>query len=308
MQSANILSSVYISAPTRSEGRTRTLSQARRKQGKRMREQHGFDYSQTGQGQQVIQRRSITPPGQGTYTLRNTNVPQGNEDADDTYPPRLPTSTRRYQPGIYGHPTQVYRQGNRTFVKHNGQQPPQQSYLPPQHSPIYTDGIDGLETERPAPKPKRGHTRRFHFHPLVWLGAGMIVMFLLWVGGSNLVAYGQQTLDDWHYLRPRVFQTSAVVGASDSPSNLTYFQALNLNRHVYIFECPGGDCTKAKIINGPTLFGDGQDLLPITITFKDVNGDGKLDMEVHVGDQTFVMINDGSGNFRPLKAGEKVHM
>lgn len=133
-------------------------------------------------------------------------------------------------------------------------------------------------------------------------------MFFLWIGWSNLIAYGQQTLNDWHYLRPRVFQTSAIVGASDSQSSPSYFQALNLNRHVYVFECPGGDCTKAKIINGPTLFGDGQDLTPITITFKDVNGDGKLDMEVHVGDQTFVMINDGAGNFRPLKPGEKVHI
>ena len=170
-----------------------------------------------------------------------------------------------------------------------------------------TEAIDEQETEGPAPKPKRGHTRRFHFHPLVWLGLGMIVMFLAWVGLSNLVAYGQQTLDDWHYLRPRVFQTTAVVGASDSPSNPTYFEALNLNRHVYIFECPGGDCTKARIINGPTLFGDSQDLSPITITFKDVDGNGKLDMIVHVEDHIFVMINDGAGNFRPLKAGERIH-
>src|SRR5258708_38173765 len=114
----------------------------------------------------------------------------------------------------------------------------------------------------------------------------MIPMVFLWTGWSNLVALGQRTLDDWHYLRPRVFQTSAVVGANDSTGSPTYFEALNLNRHVYIFECPGGDCTKARIINGPTLYVDGQDLSPITITFKDANVERNLDTRLHVQVQT----------------------
>ncbi len=244
-----------------------------------------------------------------------TTVPprvRGNRQEDDELE-RSPRSAIRYSPNniadiehIPG--VQVQRHVyNEPFIPRKSRvqgQPLGTSYR--QHAD--TEEIDEQETERPEPTPKRGYTRRFHFHPLVWLGLGMIVMFLLWAGGSNLVAYGQQTLNDWHYLRPRVFQTYAIVGASDSASNPTYFQALNLNWHVYIFECPGGDCTKAKIINGPTLFGDGQDLSPITISFKDVNGDGKLDMIVHVEDQTFVMINDGAGNFRPLKPGERIHL
>ena|SRR5215469_15183213 len=142
MRCQNILPSVFRKAPNRSPGNTVTVSSPRRK-GKRMSrdylpEQHGFTYQQTQQRRQAIpQRRSIVPPGQGTYyqqspaqtqrhTQRKTNVPPGDaEYEDDVYPPRQPTSARRYQAGIYGQPTQVYKQGNRTFVGHKGQQPPQ---------------------------------------------------------------------------------------------------------------------------------------------------------------------------------------
>ncbi len=56
----------------------------------------------------------------------------------------------------------------------------------------------------------------------------------------------------------------------------------------------------------PTIIiGDGQDLTPVTLNFKDVNGDGKLDMIIHIQDQTFVFINDGT-QFRPLKPGEHI--
>ncbi len=74
-----------------------------------------------------------------------------------------------------------------------------------------------------------------------------------------------------------------------------------------VIELPGSDPTKARIYPVTTLFGDGQGLTPVTISFKDVDGDGLLDMEIHIQDQTLVMINT-NGSFRPLKAGEKVHL
>src|SRR5260370_36570242 len=97
---------------------------------------------------------------------------------------------------------------------------------------------------------------------------------------------------------------NARVGPDDA-STPSISIALNLNRHVIIIEFPGGDPTRAKDYLGPTLFGDGQDLTPVTLSFKDVNGDGKLDMIVHIQDQTFVFLNDGT-QFRPLKPGEHI--
>jgi hypothetical protein len=137
------------------------------------------------------------------------------------------------------------------------------------------------------------------------IGVGMIVMLALWVLGNLAVNWWNMTQDDWHYGRPRTFQIDAVVRHNDSPANPSHFIALNLNRHIIIIEFPGGDAAKAKDYLGPTLFGDGQDLTPVTLSFKDVNGDGKPDMLIHIQDQTIVFLNDGS-QFRPLKPGEHV--
>jgi len=80
---------------------------------------------------------------------------------------------------------------------------------------------------------------------------------------------------------------------------------LNLNRHIQIIEFPGGDAAKAKVYIGPVLIGQGQDLAPVTLSFKDVNGDGKPDMIVNVQDSRFVFINE-NGTFRPPHPGENI--
>ena len=134
----------------------------------------------------------------------------------------------------------------------------------------------------------------------------MLAMLALWVLGQALVNWWNTTQDDWHYGHPRTFQIDARVGHNDA-STPSHFIALNLDGHVIIIEFPGGDPTRAKDYIGPSLLGDGQGFTPVTLSFKDVNGDGKLDMLVHVQDQTLVFINDG-GQFRPQKPGERINL
>jgi len=148
------------------------------------------------------------------------------------------------------------------------------------------------------------HSRRF---TLIAVIVGMLVMAVLVLALSAFGSWWRIHQDDATYGRPRTFQTDAVVGHSDSASNPSHFIFLNLNRHVEIIELPGGDATHARIYNGPTLFGDGQDLTPVTAEFRDVNGDGKLDIIVHIQDQRLVFINDGT-QFRPLQQGEHVNL
>jgi hypothetical protein len=223
------------------------------------------------------------------------------EDDDEVWPARLPTSTRRYtqlpaqqgtmtqQPrrrvvNIYDLPTNIPRRSSRTTTDGYA--------LPPGQS-------------APCPTPVQpSHRAGHHVHWLLLVGVGMLAMGALWVVGTGLVTWGSTQLDDWHYGRPRTFQMDARVGHDDAVTP-SHFIAMNLNRHVIIIEFPGGDPTRAKDYLGPTLFGDGQDLTPVTLSFKDVNGDGKLDMLVHIQDQTFVFLNDGT-QFRPLKPGEHV--
>jgi len=143
--------------------------------------------------------------------------------------------------------------------------------------------------------------------PLLAIFLGMAVAAILAVGLSSFGAWWQMHQNDVQYGRPRTFQFDAVVGHGDSSANPTHFIIINLNRHVEVIEFPGGDATHARMYLGPTLFGDGQDLTPVTAEVRDVNGDGKPDLILHIQDQRVVFINDGT-MFRPLKPGEKVNL
>ncbi len=216
---------------------------------------------------------------------------------DDVWPPRMPTSTRRYQsmPGV------TPRQGK--VVQHYHQQPlraSRQYYQQPPPLPqrrVYTE---------PEVEPPPANRRRRIYWVLIF-GVGMIAMLALWTGFSQVGIWWQIHRDDSTYGRPRTFQIDAVVGHGDSASNPSHFIAINLNRRVVIIELPGGDSAKAKIYSVTTLFGDGQDLTPVTLSFTDVNGDGLLDLEIHIQDQTIALLND-NGGFRPPRQGEHIHL
>jgi hypothetical protein len=164
----------------------------------------------------------------------------------------------------------------------------------------------GVASKAISPSASKGvrYARRF---PLVAIILGMSMMALLAFTLSSVGSWWQLRQQDATYGRPRTFQVDAVVGHNDSVANPSHFIFLNLNRHVVIMEMPGGDSAHARIYNGPTLFGDGQDLTPVTAEFRDVNGDGKPDMIVHIQDQTLIYINDGT-QFRPMNPGERVHL
>jgi len=147
---------------------------------------------------------------------------------------------------------------------------------------------------RPVETRKLEQPRRPRFHWLVFVGLALFVMILGWLSLSALGSWWQMTQDDWHYGRPRTFQIDAVVGHNDSASTPSHFIAMNLDRRAIVIEIPGGDPSKAEIYLGPTLIGDGQDLTPVTLTFRDVNGDGKVDMLIHILDETVVFLNNGA--------------
>lgn len=175
---------------------------------------------------------------------------------------------------------------------------------------ISTDDIQtgpGYSTNMNLPVPQdRPHYRQQHrvrFHWLVYVGLAMLFVTLGWLALTSLLRWCSVTLDDWRYGRPRTFQTDAYVGHSDSKTNPSHFIVVNLQRRVEIIEIPGGDASKAKIYTGPVLMGQDQDLAPVTLTFEDVNGDGKTDMIVNVQNSRFAYIND-KGGFRPARDNE----
>jgi hypothetical protein len=226
----------------------------------------------------VYKRASAT-----TASHPRSGYDPGEEDDSLYEPPRMPISARRY----HYVPEVVYTEGNtRIHVRH---QPPPASRQ--------------RDTDETALGRRR--RRRTGPHWLLFVGAAMLAMLALWIAGEAAVSWWQLPQDDATYGRPRTFQVDAVVGHGDSPENPSHFLAVNYRRHILIMEMPGGDAAKMKVYLGPVLIGDGQDLTPVTLTFEDVNGDGKPDMLVHIGDQTIVFLNDGA--FRPQKPGDTIN-
>lgn len=138
----------------------------------------------------------------------------------------------------------------------------------------------------------------------------MVILVILWMVGSAALAWGRQRLDDLQYGNPRTFQTDMVVGHNDGPKSLSHFIAMNLHSQIVVIEFMGGDPQKAITYLAPVFItGSTGSLAPVTLEFRDVNGDGKLDMLVHIHvngqDQVSVFINDGK-KFRPSNASDKI--
>ncbi len=71
--------------------------------------------------------------------------------------------------------------------------------------------------------------------------------------------------------------------------------AVNLNGQILAIEIPGGNASKSQVYIGPRLFGAGQDLAPVTLSFEDCNGDGKPDLNIHIqgSDKIICFVNNG---------------
>ncbi|HLX57478.1 MAG TPA: hypothetical protein VKR83_10660 [Ktedonobacteraceae bacterium] len=223
---------------------------------------------------------------------------------DDSWPGRLPNSSRRYQALADIRAESGREQADTTYSQKRSIV--ERQSLPPRRTATQSSipGVQGNRLRPPDRDDERTRrtsglligVRRLRLHWLVFVGVAMFIMIIGWVAFNAFSNWWQVTQDDWHYGRPRTYQVNAVVGHNDSAANPSHFIAENLARHILIIEIPGGDPAKAKIYSGPILIGAGQDLTPVTLTFKDVNGDGKLDMIVNVQDSHFVFLNQ-NGEF-----------
>jgi hypothetical protein len=134
--------------------------------------------------------------------------------------------------------------------------------------------------------------RRLHW--AFFLGIGMLLTLLLWLGGQWAITGIQAHNADAQYGYPRFWQTDAVVGHEDSAAHPSHFLFENLHGQVIVIEIPGGNPAHARIYSGPTLFEPNADQFPVTGSFVDVNGDGRPDMEIHIDGQTIIYLNNGT--------------
>jgi hypothetical protein len=221
----------------------------------------------------------------------------GIAEEEEYYVTRPHTSVRRYRQPAQRDTLDDYAPEQTAFIQHR-----RASSMAPAGNGIASKAVDPV-----TPPPRSLRSGRRSRVPWLAIIVGMVLTLGLFFGFSAFGSWWQLHQNDVTYGRPRTFQIDAVVGHQDSASKPSHFIFENLNGHVVIIEFPGGDPAHATIYTGPTLFGDGGDLVPVTGEFKDVNGDGRLDMIVHLQDQTIVFINNGT-RFRPLQPGEHVSL
>lgn len=171
---------------------------------------------------------------------------------------------------------------------------------------------------RPTPKAPQTQAPKQNFaawfkdkHWLFLIGLGMISTVLLWLIGSAVLTWGTQRYDDFRYGNPRTYQVDMVVGhGGDSPAHPSHFVAMNLNNQAIVIELKAGDPAKIVSYKVPiTVRDSGQS--PVTVSFKDLNGDHKVDMiiDIHLPgqDQLSYFINDpGQDQFRPVTANDNI--
>ncbi len=257
------------------------------------------------------QRGTKKTPARYQFVTEEEMLQEG--EYDDVWPPRLPGSARRYQ-GLADVRTEAGRAadvqiqpGKRDYVNLSGERhaiPPRRT-APQARVPVFKPPASRTPIEEESPHTTGGIVprgrrlgSRGRIHWLFFVGIAMLIMLLGWISLSALGSWWQTTQDDWHYGRPRTFQIDQVVGHHDSPQNPSHFIAMNLNRHIIVIEIPGGDVSKSVVFSGPTLLGPGQDLTPVTLTFQDVNHDGKPDMILNVQGSQFIFLNQ-NGTFVP---------
>ena len=123
-----------------------------------------------------------------------------------------------------------------------------------------------------------------------------MLALLLWVGGSWLGGWWASTQNDWTYTQAfRTYSVDQAVGHNhDSAAHPSHFIVQNDHGRVLLIELPADDPSKVVTYAGPLLLGDGQDRLPITISFQPDPQSGRLDLLLHVEGQSYVFVNTGT--------------
>ncbi len=216
-------------------------------------------------------------------TTQVKRQPKPLQADDEVYNTRTPSSVRRYHSKPPVHADTLDDLNDEPFIQQR------RASRQIQHAPRQNTHTTAPQSVEESKTKVLLQPRRF---PMIPVMVGMVIMITLVMSVSLLTSWWQVYQDDLHYGRPRTYQMDAVVGHNDSPSHPTHFIFLNLNRHVEIIEMPGGDASKTRIFSGPVLFGDGQDLVPVTGEIR--NDSGRKDLLVHIQNQEILFINDGT--------------
>lgn len=165
--------------------------------------------------------------------------------------------------------------------------------------------IPRRSTRAPASqRPGSSAPTRRHIHPLLFMGFGLVITLLLWVGLAQLVSWGNNELNILKYGNPRTFQIDGVVGGGDSTQHPSHFIAINLHGKVTILEFPASDPERARVLATTSILGPHADQAVVTLAFIDISHNGQPDMLIDIDGVESVLIND-HGIFWPPTPAEQ---
>jgi hypothetical protein len=147
--------------------------------------------------------------------------------------------------------------------------------------------------QQAAPVTRR---QRRPLHGAVYIGLTLLCMLVGFIVFSALSTWWQHTDDYLHYGMPRTSQMDAVVGHQDSAAHPSHFLALNLDGHLSVIEMQGGDLSKTVIYAGPIIYGQGADLVAVTLSVAH-DQQGKPELVLHYQNSEVILYDGKDGKF-----------
>jgi hypothetical protein len=147
--------------------------------------------------------------------------------------------------------------------------------------------------QQTAPVARR---QRRPLHGSVYIGLTLLCMLVGFIVFSALATWWQHTDDYLHYGMPRTYQMDAVVGHQDSAAHPSHFLALNLDGHLSVIEMQGGDLSKMVVYAGPIIYGQGADLVAVTLSVAH-DQNGKPELVLHYQNNEVILYDGKDGKF-----------
>ncbi len=233
---------------------------------------------QTGINATTFKRRASLPPEEREYTASRHHVGTRSRMHREDYP--YITSTRSYHAPTTASYFEIDEEGEEVSTR-----PPTRSSTRRYDLAPYTRGERRTEE---LPRQVK--------HPMFYIGICLVIVVVFLTAYTLIPPALQKWHDDSIYGYPRTFQTDANVGHGGEE----HFLALNNHGTIEVIEIPS-DPSKT---NQPRLYiivrlsSQGADLVPATLSFPDVNGDGKPDLQVTVLDgsnpSVWILFNNGT--------------
>jgi len=229
--------------------------------------------------QQPARRRASLPPEEREYTASRHYVGSrsGMHPEDRPYM----TATRsRYRAPTTDTYVEIDEEGEEVNTH-----PPTRSSARRYDLALYSRG-----ERRTEELPRQGK------HPLFYIGIFLVILVAFLTAYTLVPPALQKWSDDRTYGYPRTFQTDANVGHG----GVEHFFALNNHGTIEVLEIPTnpGPTNQPRLYIIVRLSSQGADLVPATLSFPDVNGDGRPDMQVTVLDGSnpsiWILFNNGT--------------